>query len=152
MHSPPGLLQLRQHNQPSCSAMLTYPASNRQTKIHVLIDSGNSLDHCAAITLKCAQSLGLKLLPCDMEVNTADRHHTMKPCDQINNMGLIFTGKTETAPLDSILVLPDLNGDVNLGYKFLKKNQGPLSFEGHMGRPSLHLPRLQNTTTGPILL
>ena len=52
--------------------MLTYPERNRQTKVHVLIDYGNSLDHCAAITLKCAQDLGLNLLPCDLEVNTAD--------------------------------------------------------------------------------
>jgi hypothetical protein len=101
------------------------------------------LDHCAAITLKCAQDLGLNFLPCDLEVNTADQHHKMKPCGQINNLGIIFPGKTETTLLQSELVLPDLNGDVNLGYKFLQRNKGQLSFEGDMGRPSLHLPMLQ---------
>ena len=40
---PHGLLQLEKSNQPSCSAMLTYPARNRQTNVHVLIDSGNCL-------------------------------------------------------------------------------------------------------------
>ena len=129
MNSPSALLQLGQHNQPSCSAMLTYPASNRQTKVQVLIDSGNSLDHCAAITLNCATNLGLKLLPCNLEINTADCYHTMKPCGQIRNLGLIFPGRTEATPLESVLVLPNLNGDVNLGYKFLQKNQGQLSFE-----------------------
>ena len=97
--------------------MLTYPASNRQTKIHVLIDSGNSLDHYAAITLKCAQDLGLNLLPCDLEVNTADWHHKMKPCGQINNLRIIFPGKTKTT-LQSVLVLPDLNGDVTWAISF----------------------------------
>ena len=101
------------------------------------------MDHCAAINLKCAQDLGLNFLPCDLEVNTADRHHKMKPCGQINNLGIIFPGKTETTLLQSELVLPDLNGDVNLGYKFLQRNKGQLSFEGDMGRPSLHLPMLQ---------
>ena len=121
--------------------MLTYPASNRQTKVQVLIDSGNSLDHCAAITLNCANSLGLKLLPCNLEINTADRY-----------LGLIFPGRTETTPLESVLVLPNLNGDVNLGYKFLQQNQGQLSFDSQKGRHSLHLPRLHNMALGPILL
>ena len=96
--------------------------------------------------------LGLNLLPCDLEVNTADWHHKIKPCGQINKFGIIFPVKTETTPLQSVLVLPDLNGDVNLGYNFLQRNQGQLSFKGNMGRPSLHLPRLQNATTSPILL
>jgi hypothetical protein len=96
--------------------MLTYPERNRQTKVNVLIDSGNSLDHCA----RCAQDLGLNLLPCDLEVNTADWHHKMTPCGQINNLGIIFPGTTETTPLQSVLVLPDLNGDVNLAISFYK--------------------------------
>ena len=127
--------------------MLTYPVSNWQTRVQVLIDSGNSLDHCAAITLKCAQNLGLKLLPCNLEINTADCHHTMKPCGQISNLGLIFPGRTKATPLDSFLVLRNLNGDVNLGYKFLQRNQGQVPFENHMGRPLLHLPRLHNMTS-----
>ena len=146
------LLQLGQQNQTSCSAVLTYPASNRQTKVQVLIDSGNSLDHCAAITLNCANSLGLKLLPCNLEINTADRYHTMKPCGQICNLGLIFPGRTETTPLESVLVLPNLNGDIKLGYKFLQRNQGQLSFDNQKGRPSLHLPKLHNMALGSILL
>lgn len=91
-------------------------------------------------------------MPCNLEINTADRHHTMKPCGQIGNLGLIFPGRTETTPLQSVLVLPNLNGDVNLGYKFLQQNQGQLSFDSLQGRPSLHLPRLQSVTPGPILL
>ena len=91
-------------------------------------------------------------MPCNLEINTADRHHTMKPCGQIRNLGLIFPGRTETTPLQSVLVLPNLNGDVNLGYKFLQQNQGQLSFDNLQGRPSLHLPKLQSVTPGPILL
>ena len=51
-----------------------------------------------------------------------------------------------------MLVLPDLNGDVNLGYKFLKENRGNLSFGNKEGRPVLQLPGQDKEGNAPILL
>ena len=129
INSPSSFQQLGQENQPSYSANLVCAGRDKQTQVQVLIDSGNSLEHYAAITLKCAEALGLTLQPCNLEVNTADWHHKMKPCGQITNPRIAFPGKSKATPLKSVLVLPDLKGYVNLGYKFLQRIKGDLSFE-----------------------
>ena len=121
-------------------------------EVQVLIDSGNSLDHCGAITQQCADQLGLTLQPLDLEINTADKNHTMRPCGQVEDLHIWFPGQREATLLKSVLVLPDLNGDVNLGYKFLKENRGNLSFGNKEGRPVLQLPGQDKEGNAPILL
>ena len=65
------------------------PGRIQQLEVQVLIDSGNSLDHCGAITQQCADQLGLTLQPLDLEINTADKNHTMCPCGQVEDLHMV---------------------------------------------------------------
>ena len=128
------------------------PGGVQQLEVQILIDSGNSLDQCGAITQQCADKLGLTLQPLDLEINTADKNHTMRPCGQVEDLHIWFPGQGEATLLKSVLVLPDLDGNVDSGYKFLQKNRGNLPFENKEGRPVLHLPGQSKGSNAPIIL
>ena len=123
-----GSKQLGSNLKPSCTGILMNPGGVQQLEVQILIDYGNSLDHCGAITQQCADKLGLTLQPLDLEINTADKNHTMRPGGQVEDLHIWFPGEGEATLLKSVLVLPDLDGNVNLGYKFLQKNRSNLPF------------------------
>lgn len=122
-HNCPGLCQHGNPNQPSCMGKLTHTQTGHQIQVNILIDSGNSVDHCAAITLSSAACLNLSLQLCNMATIAADHSHSMVPCGQACNLGLRFASQHQPTLLHNVLVLHNLSGDINLGFKFLQRNQ-----------------------------
>ena len=64
--------------------------TGKQTKVRILVDTGNSLDSCAAISKSKADELGLEIAPSTNTVGTASRNNSMTTCGTIDHLKLRF--------------------------------------------------------------
>ena len=123
--------------------------TGKQTKVRILVDTGNSLDSCAAISKSKADELGLEIAPSNNTIGTASRNNSMTTCGTIDHLKLRFGGHTDLVTLEKVIVLPELNGDINLGASFLNSYDSTLSWR--QGRATLQLSGKQGKGSAPIL-
>ena len=91
----------------------------------ILVDSGNTTAATAAISLTCANRLGLKwtkMTP--RQISTASTKGAgLTVRGEINNLHLKLEGGAKPLVLKNAWVVDPLGGDVNLGIKFLQQHQ-----------------------------
>ena len=151
-NSPPSLQQLQQpHNDNlSCTGRIHHPVTQQKHEVNILVDSGNSIHACAAISLKCAQNLKLPIQPHKTTIGTADYSNPMVSSGRIQQLDLLLPNQSIPVTLQNVTVLPRLNGDINLGANFLRTHKGTLTWTS--GNPVLQLQRADLQATTPILL
>ena len=73
------LNQLQQpHNDTlACTGRIQHPVTRKKHEVNILLDSGNSIQSCAVISLRCATDLKLKILPHKTTIGTADSSNPM---------------------------------------------------------------------------
>ena len=131
----------------TCSGELI--TAGRQAKVKILVDTGNSLDSCAAISKQKADELGLRIEPSSCTIGTASKGNSMTTCGTIDNLKLRFGGQAAPVALEKVVVLPELNGDINLGSRFLNSYNSTLSWK--QGQATLQLSDKQGKGSEPIL-
>jgi hypothetical protein len=145
----PTLQQLQPpHNDTlSCTGRIQHPVTREKHEVNILLDSGNSIQSCAVISLRCANDLNLKILPYK---TTADSSNSMVSQGKIQQLDLLLPNQSIPVNLQNVTVLPKLNGDINLGANFLRTHKGTLTWTS--GNPVLQLQRADLQATTPILL
>ena len=81
----------------TCSGELI--TAGRQAKVKILVDTGNSLDSCAAISKQKADELGLRIEPSSCTIGTASKGNSMTTCGTIDNLKLRFGGQAAPVAL-----------------------------------------------------
>ena len=104
--------------------------SDTLTGVKALLDTGNMIPQPCAMSAAFAKKIGLRYEPIQASVGTA------KVGGKLIVEGLARNTKIVIAPkcivnLQSILILRDLSGEVNLGYQFIKEIAGRLSYTPH---------------------
>ena len=98
--------------------------------VTILVDSGNTTAATAAISLTCANRLGLtwtEITPRKISTaSTKDAGLTVR--GEINNLHLKLEGGAKPLVLKNAWVVDPLGGDVNLGIKFLEQHQVALDW------------------------
>ena len=117
--------------------------------MRILVATGNSLDSCPAINKQKADKLGLEVEPSTCTIGTASRNKSMTTCGTIDHLQLRFGVHTNPVNLEKVLVLPELNGDINLGSRFLNSYDSKLSWR--QGKVTLQLSGKQGNGSEPII-
>ena len=153
---PPDYPQIQQLNNTdphlmTCPANLTY--ANRQITVNALIDTGNSIPCGAAIGEKVARKLNLSVYPTQQSIRTAKQGSEMSVSGQVKSLQLTFQGQNEVITLRNVLVIPTLEGDINLGAAFLKQNNCTITWRDgashlQLGTQTANPIKFQNATPG----
>ena len=98
--------------------------------VTILVDSGNTTAATAAISLTCANRLGLtwtEIAP--RKISTASTEGAgLTVRGEINNLHLQLEGGAKPLVLKNTWVVDPLGGDVNLGIKFLEQHRVALDW------------------------
>ena len=92
----PGISQLQVGLHMTCQGELL--TTRQQTKVRILVDTGNSLESCAAISKQKADELGLEIAPSTFTIGKASNNYSMITCGIIDNLKLRFGGHTDLVP------------------------------------------------------
>ena len=80
----------------------------------------------------------------------SDSSNPMITSGKIQQLDLLLPNQSIPVTLQNVTILPNLNGDVNLGANFLRTHKGTLTWT--TGNPVLQLQRADLQATTPILL
>lgn len=136
----------------TCQANLTY--LNKQITVNALIDTGNSIPCGAAIGEKVARELNITVDPTQQIIRTAKQGSEMTVSGRVKTLQLTFQGHPEVIILKDVLVIPTLEGDINLGAAFLKDNDCTIAWRNgsshlQLGKQPRKPIQFQNNCSDP---